>query len=112
MKFLLFIPYITKARGEFTVKQNKLKLQDPSQDLGRGPVRGTYVFTVTEVAQDYASTNSVILVLEIVYISRNVRIFKHRTVHVLQRQPSLRLPQNEQKNYKVSACVFTCRKPA
>jgi hypothetical protein len=40
------------------MKQIKLKLQNPSQDLGRGPVRGMYAFTVTEVVQDYASTNS------------------------------------------------------
>jgi hypothetical protein len=69
MKFLLFILYIINARGEFTVKQIKLKLQNPSQDLGRGPVRGNYVFTLTEVVQDYASTNSVILNLEIYTIS-------------------------------------------
>jgi hypothetical protein len=55
------------------------------------------------VVQDYASTNSVILNLEIYTISWNVRIFKHRTVHELKRQPSLRLPQNGQTNYKQSA---------
>jgi hypothetical protein len=87
------------------VKQIKTKLQDPSQDLGRGPLRETCAFTLTEVVQDYASTNSVILKLEIVYISRNVRIFTHHTVHKLKRQPSLRVPQNGQTNYKQSAHV-------
>jgi len=45
LRFLLCKPCFINPRGRFTVKLIKLKFRDPSHDLGRGPVRGTYAST-------------------------------------------------------------------